>query len=291
MSLLYPAKTLQNVNIWPLKQKDVYLSMSITRQRIKSFLEQKRGYLKKAPLETAKALWTSSSFQNIKSKAQIEKDLFLIKGVMQEIKRKNIEKAAIKAYTPPKILFLDLETSPNVVFAWRTGYNITLQPDSIIKERAIICASFSWGGEKKVSSFRWNNGDDKELVKELAKIVNEADILVAQNGDRFDIKWFRTRCIFHNIPLKPKINSIDTLKMAKAGFYFNSNKLDYMGQFLGVGKKIGTEYSLWKDICLNNCTKSMDKMVKYCEGDIKVLKGVYYKLQPYCPEKKFKPTK
>ena len=84
--------------------------------------------------------------------------------------------------------------------------------------------------------------------------------------------------------LPVKFNSIDTLKMARAGFKFNSNKLDYMGDYLGLGQKIKTEFNLWKDITLKNCPIAMNKMVKYCKRDVTLLEEVYNKLQPYCLE-------
>lgn len=187
-----------------------------------------------------------------------------------------------------KRLFFDLEVSANIVFSWRIGRDICLSPDDIIKERAIICVCYKWEGDSTVHSIEWNKGDDKDLLVKFSKIINTADEVITQNGDSFDIKWLRARCIYHDIEVSPKFNSIDTLKMARAGFKFNSNKLDYMGQFLNLGKKIKTDYGLWKDIMLNNSKPAMDKMVIYCKQDVNLLEQVYKKLQKFCPEKKFK---
>ena len=41
-----------------------------------------------------------------------------------------------------KRLFFDIETSPNIVYSWRTGYNLTITTENIITERAIICISY-----------------------------------------------------------------------------------------------------------------------------------------------------
>lgn len=198
---------------------------------------------------------------------------------------------ALRFINSPKILIFDLEVSPNIVSSWRIGGDISLSHENIIQERAIICVGYKWLGEKKVHSLQWNKGDDKELVKQFAKIMNSADILLTQNGDAFDIKWMRTRAIYHKIPLLPKFNSIDTLKMARSNFKFNSNKLDYMGTFLGKGGKIKTSFDLWKDIQLKNCPKAMASMVEYCKRDIIQTEEVYKELQKYCPVKKFKSLK
>jgi DNA polymerase elongation subunit (family B) len=185
-----------------------------------------------------------------------------------------------------KRLFFDLETSYNIVSSWRIGYNLNLSPENIIRERAIICVSFKWEHEDKVHSIEWNKGNDKKLLLELSKIMNEADEVIGHNSDRFDLKWIRTRCIFHNIPLIPDFQSIDTLKLAKKGFNFNSNKLDYIGKFLGVGEKIKTGgLDLWNRIIFNNDKEAMVDMVKYCEQDVLLLEAVYKRLSPYITHK------
>lgn len=197
--------------------------------------------------------------------------------------------AIIEERNRPKTkLFFDIEVSPNVVFSWRIGYDINLTHENIIQERAIICIGYKWEHESKVHSLEWDNGDDEEMLREFAKIIDSADEIVGQNSDRFDVKWLRTRCLFHEIPISPKFYSIDTLKFAKSGFNFNSNKLDYMGEFLGVGRKIRTEYDLWKNITLENCKESLTLMVDYCKQDVLLLEKVYNKLKNYVPAKKFK---
>lgn len=274
----------------------------MTRKQIESFLLDRRGYLKKSPLITAKALWKQASKTLPKTRVELNKELSLIKDVQtnlrlaQTITHTKQEQKLIDTYEeiiaeknrPKRKLFFDIETSPNIALSWRIGRDVSLSHDDILQERAIICICYKWDGEKEVHSLQWNKGNDKEVMKKFSKIIDSADEVVTQNGDAFDIKWIRTRAIYHNIPLSPKFNSIDTLKMARAGFKFNSNKLDYMGKFLGVGGKIETTYDLWKDILLKNCPKAMKKMVDYCKIDVVRLEEVYNRLQPYCPEKKFK---
>ena len=126
------------------------------------------------------------------------------------------------------------------------------------------------------------------MLEDFAKVMNSADVLVTHNGDNFDIRWVRARCMFHGIKISPKFNSIDTLKLARAQFRLNSNKLNYIAQFLGLGSKIETSYNLWKEICLNHDQDALDKMVKYCENDVVLLEKVYKSLREYSPVKRFK---
>jgi uncharacterized protein YprB with RNaseH-like and TPR domain len=185
-----------------------------------------------------------------------------------------------------KRLFFDIETSPNIVFSWNIGYDIRLSHDNILKERAIICICYKFEGESKVHHLTWDKGDDKEMLKKFASIMDSADEIVGHNSDKFDIKWVRTRCIYHGISIIPDIKSIDTLKASRGKFKFNSNKLDYLGQFLGVGQKLETGgFDLWKKIVLENDVKAMNKMVKYCKQDVLLLEKVFKKLNPYIPVK------
>ena len=181
-----------------------------------------------------------------------------------------------------KRLFFDIETSPNIVYSWRIGWNLTITPENIIDERAIICISYKWENEDKIYTLTWDkNKCDKQMLIDFVKVANQADEMIAHNGDRFDIKWIRTRCIFHRVPMFPNYKTLDTLKKAKSGFNFNSNKLDYIAQYLGVGAKVKhSGFDMWKGVMANN-KEALSEMVNYCEGDIVVLEDVYLTMQNY----------
>lgn len=185
-----------------------------------------------------------------------------------------------------KRLIMDLETSPNVVYSWRTGYNLNIGHDNMIQERAIICICYKWEGEEKVHSLTWDKDHcDKAMLLRFKPVMDAADEVVAHNGDRFDVKWFRTRCLFHNIPCQPKFVTDDTLKSAKGKFYFNSNRLDYIAQFLKVGKKTETGgFQLWKDV-LSGKKSALKQMVDYCKNDVAILEAVWQKLSTYTEPK------
>lgn len=180
-----------------------------------------------------------------------------------------------------KRLYFDIEVSPNLMFSWSSGYNLSIPFTSIIKERAVICIAYKWEHENKVHCLEWNKGEDKQLLKDFLKILNEADEIVGQNSDNFDVKWLRTRCLFHKIEMLPEYNQVDTYKLAKKYFRFNSNSLNYMSSFLGHGNKIKTEYSLWTKIVLENDSKAMSKMVDYAMKDVLLLEKVHQEMIPY----------
>ena len=146
-----------------------------------------------------------------------------------------------------KRLFFDIEVSANLGMFWQSGHKISIGPESIIKERAIICICYKWEGVKECHALTWDAKQcDKKMLAEFVKIANEADELIGHNGDKFDLAWIRTRCLYHGIQMFPKYVTIDTLKVARSKFKFNSNKLNYIAKFLGIGQKIHTDLDLWK---------------------------------------------
>jgi DNA polymerase elongation subunit (family B) len=188
--------------------------------------------------------------------------------------------------TKRKRLFFDIETSPNIGFFWQSGFKLNIGPQNIIKERAIICICYKWEDEKETHALSWDAKQcDKKMLQDFIKVLNTADETIGHNGDKFDLAWVRTRCLFHGIELLPSYTTSDTLKGARAKFKFNSNKLNYIATFLGIGQKIKTDYDLWKDIVLKKDKKAMERMVKYCKMDVVLLEKVHKALSHHIPAK------
>jgi uncharacterized protein YprB with RNaseH-like and TPR domain len=280
---------------------------TFNHERFKNVVEElftdKQSFITKSALDAAKSLWkTLPDSLQPKSVEALEEQIEIVKQLQSDFRKAKVFKLSkeqenlIDIYNEivdqkdkeRRKLFFDIETSPNLVTSWRVGNKINIPAEAIVKERAIICISYKWSDEDKVTSIAWNKGDDKDLLIEFSKIIESADEIVTQNGDRFDVKWIRTRCMFHDIPFPIKFNSIDTLKLAKASFYLNSNRLDYMGKFLGVGQKNHTSYELWSKIIFNNDKQALQEMMDYCNQDVLLLEEVYNKFKKYCPTKRFK---
>jgi len=183
---------------------------------------------------------------------------------------------------PIKRLFFDVETSYHIVRAWRCGKQY-VRPEMLKETKKIICISYKWQYEDRVHSLRWDkNQDDKVMIKKFVKILGQADEIVGHNGDRFDIKELRTRCIEHGLYMFPTYRTLDTLKKARQYFSFASNKLDFIGQFLQVGRKLDhTGLQMWIDVIENKDEKQLNKMVEYCENDVILLEAVYFSMSPY----------
>tara|TARA_R100000951_G_scaffold63860_3_gene53625 strand:+ start:4543 stop:5307 length:765 start_codon:yes stop_codon:yes gene_type:complete len=182
----------------------------------------------------------------------------------------------------PKIVLFDIETMFNVGAFWRMFDEIKTL-DAVFKEKYIVCACWKYLGEKKVHSVCVDPSEpdnDQHVVEKLYEVLEDADLIIAHNGDRFDIKEFNTRAIFYGMNPLPQAKTVDTLKVAKSKFKFLSNKLDYIAQYLGVGQKIKTSFSLWRE-CFEGDKKALKEMVTYCKMDVDVLEQVYLKLRPF----------
>ena len=183
-------------------------------------------------------------------------------------------------------LFFDIETSPCVGWFWRPGYNLNLDYNNILENAKIICICYKWEGDKKTYSLSWDSKqNDKKMLQDFIKVLNQANEIIGHNSDKFDIKWIRTRCLIHGVDMIPEYTSIDTLKEARKGFNFPSNRLDSIGRYTGVGKKLKTTGELWYDTCFKNDRKALDKMIKYCIQDVVLLEKVYGKMKHFIKPK------
>ncbi len=240
----------------------------MNKEEIKNFLRNKPGYLKEGGKRLRKVLLTKGFTTTVA----------LCKEAIREI-NKEAKLPIDNSKRDLKVLIYDIETSYNIVKSWRVGYNLNINPSDILSERKIICVSWKWLDEDQVYNLEWDSEqDDKSLLENFIPVLNEADLIVAHNGDRYDLKFIKTRALIHDLPMLVDYPQFDTLKVAKKKFMFNSNKLDYISEYLGFGNKIKTSMELWDDIILKSCPKAMDKMVEYCDMDVVLLEKVYKKL-------------
>lgn len=192
--------------------------------------------------------------------------------------------------TKPRLLYWDIETSLELAAIFDLKHNDWIDPSSLVTERYIICASWQWEGEKSVHSvsvldspkeYGKDPYNDAYVVQTLHKILSEADVIIGHNSDSFDKPYLDTRILYHGLSPLPPIISIDTYKIAKHKFRFNSNRLNYLGKYLGLGGKKETKSGLWMDV-LKGDKNAIEQMVVYNKRDVSLLRDVFHKLQPYC---------
>ena len=206
------------------------------------------------------------------------------------MKRKAIESGDVSVLDhEPKVLLLDIETSPILAHIWSMWQEVR-NIDQIIDDWYILSCGYKWLGDTEaptVLSLRQYRGyrpgveNDKPLLADVHSVLNKADFVITHNGDSFDIKKMNTRFMMNGMLPTTPYRSIDTLKMAKRSFSFTSNKLDYLARVLLGKRKVKNDgLPLWQGV-LRGEPAAWDLMEEYNAGDVNLLEEVYLKLRAW----------
>lgn len=186
----------------------------------------------------------------------------------------------------PKILLFDIETAPSLGWVWGKYEQDVID---FKQEWYILSFAAKWlGGKMMVGSLpdspkysKHNRENDEYVVKQLWKLFDEADIIVAHNGDQFDIKKANARFAYYKLPPPSPYKTVDTKKVAKRYFNFTSNKLDDLGRYLGYGRKMThTGFALWQ-ACMIGDKQAWKTMIRYNKRDVELLEKIYLHLRPW----------
>ena len=104
-----------------------------------------------------------------------------------------------------KVLFYDIETAPNLAYVWgQYDQNVVQQ----YREWYLLCFSYKWEGQKSTSVVSLTDfpdvydkdpEDDSAVAQVLWDLFDEADVVIAHNGDKFDMKKANARFIVHEM--------------------------------------------------------------------------------------------
>tara|TARA_R100000656_G_scaffold5244_1_gene6890 strand:+ start:49 stop:939 length:891 start_codon:yes stop_codon:yes gene_type:complete len=184
----------------------------------------------------------------------------------------------------PKILLFDVETSFYHFVGWGT-YKQYIQHYQITEHQYIISWAAKWLYDENVQSDvvtpeESKNRDDKRILKSIHKLLDEADIVVGHNGDRFDLRKLRWRFISQGMAPPSPFKIIDTLKVARREFFAPSYKQDFLTKYFKLENKIQTDFQLWVD-CEAGIPEKLEEMVEYNRHDVMGLEDLYLKIRPY----------
>lgn len=180
----------------------------------------------------------------------------------------------------PKILLYDIENMAAKVYTWS---NYQTDVIATAEDWYLLSVAWKWLGEEKVSFARKSKrkGDDRELVEQLWHLFDEADVLVAHNGDAFDQRKATARFIELGFGPPSPYLTIDTKKVMSRVAMNYSNKLDEIARRLDIGRKLDTlGFSTWLG-CANEDPAAWKLMRKYNIHDVELLEEVYLALRPW----------
>ena len=179
----------------------------------------------------------------------------------------------------PKILVLDIETRPALSYHWRM-FKENIGTDQVKESGGILCVGAKWVGKREIFLYSEWEHTQKGMLEAVRDLLNEADAVVTKNGDTFDIPHLTTAFLKHGVALPPPTTSIDLQKTLKKNLKFLSNKLDFVTQDLGIGKKVKHEgFELWRKVMEGNAA-ARKKMLRYCAGDVRLTDRLYRRMLP-----------
>lgn len=190
--------------------------------------------------------------------------------------------------TKPRILIIDIETSPIVSYTWGLfDQNVAL--NQVKQDWHLLSFAAKFLGEKKVhyqdQSGIKDKTNDQKLLKTLWKLMDEADIVLGQNSIAFDVKRIKARMALHGMRPPSSFRQLDTMRIAKKHFNFTSNKLEYLSKSLcskhtKLTHKKFPGFELWKE-CLKDNKQAWKEMKVYNIQDVLSTEELYLKLRPW----------
>lgn len=182
-----------------------------------------------------------------------------------------------------KILILDIETAPKIAYVWRF-FKENIGAKQVLDHGHIMSFAAKWLGDKDIIYQENRKEDDRIIVKSLVKLFDEADIVVAHNGGRFDFPQVMARALVHGIAPPSPYKIVDTLKVARKEFAFPSNSLEYLAKVLGCHEKLSHKqfpgFELWLE-CLRGNEAAWEEMRVYNIQDVDTLEEIYIKMLPW----------
>lgn len=195
-------------------------------------------------------------------------------------------KLQMKRLSSKKILLVDLEISPSFGAIYgKYEQNVLWFTD----ESHMFSFSYKWLHEKKThvhclpdfKLYKKQPKNDFALTKLLWDLFDEADVIIAHNGDRFDIKVANLCFIKHCMKPPSQYKTIDTLKIARNKIKLNSNKLGDIGEYFGLGSKVEIDGRSLAKRCLAGDMKAWKKMAQYNKQDVVLLEKIYLLMLPW----------
>lgn len=186
-----------------------------------------------------------------------------------------------------RVLLLDMELTFAVYYAYPSKREQYLSDRNIIHNQFCTCAAWKWLDEVSTyvvnitedkKRFKKNFRDDYIVALKLHDLMTQADIIVAHNGDNFDIKHANALFIKHGLGPIPLRKSIDTLKVARKYFAFPGNSLDSLAKRFGFGGK--NQKPNWYKMTEGD-KKEINIAARYCKNDVVQLENVFNKMKPY----------
>lgn len=181
----------------------------------------------------------------------------------------------------PRVLFIDIETKPAIVATFSL-FKPYLGAQNIIENPEILCFTYNWEGQP-VNFVGQDEYSYDDLLGVLHGILDEADIVVHFNGQKFDIPWIEGELNLAGFPPPSPFRQIDLYRSLRRRSNFIINRMGYLtGRFLDDYKVSHQGMSLWLG-CMSNDEASWIKMREYAIQDTALLEPFYVRIRAWLP--------
>lgn len=179
-----------------------------------------------------------------------------------------------------RILFLDIETAPNLAYVWGL-FDQNIAHDQMEESSYILCWSAKWYGKPKIYFASGEKKSRAEVLKPIHALLDQAEIVIHFNGRKFDVPVLNREFVKHGLKPPSPYRQIDLYQVVRRTFRFESNKLAYVTQALGLQGKMHHEgFKLWVG-CMKGDRKAWQTMGEYNRNDVLIMEPLYERLRPW----------
>lgn len=182
-----------------------------------------------------------------------------------------------------RILILDIETAPNIAYVWGAWkQNIGIK--QFLEKSYIMSIAYKWLGDNDISYMENRTDNDEQIVERIYDLLDQADIVVAHNGQKFDLPVIIGRGVVHGLTPPSPYFIVDTFQVARRELRLVSNSLANLCEQLGLSTKDDHKkfpgFELWLE-CLKDNDEAWEEMREYNIQDVVSLEELYLRLRPY----------
>jgi DNA polymerase elongation subunit (family B) len=182
--------------------------------------------------------------------------------------------------TGPRILAIDIETTPLVVHSWSL-FDLRVGLNQLLESTSMFCFAARWADSKKTEFWSVHHNGREAMIQRVWDLLDEADIVMGWNSRRFDVPHINRELLQAGLTPPSPFKHLDLMQQVKRTFKFPSNKLDYVSKtLLNVGKVRHEGHDLWVQ-CLAGDEAAWRRMRTYNKRDVDLLIDLRERLLPW----------
>lgn len=197
-----------------------------------------------------------------------------------------------------KAVTLDIERIPGRVSMQHRGFTIKgdvwdlnalkhmtgrrIHADDMTEWPRTICAAWKWYDAPDVEfAAEWNVGGYDGFMRTVWDVFDRADLIIGHNADRFDARHLMGGWAEMGLPAPSPYKVIDTLKIARGSFAYESNTLDALNKRLGIDAKTDKYSVEVARAAVDGHKDAQARIESYNRGDIIASEALFDRLRPY----------